>query len=241
MRFVLVHGGFHGGWCFTLLAAELRAEGHEVVSPDLPGHGERQDEPATLDAYRSSVVEVMEDGDVVVGHSMGGYVASVAADAADVVPGHLVYLAAGVPVEGQSMAAVHTGDPSGIGRYYRVEQGPHGEQMVFTSRDAAVHHFFHDCDEQTAGWAFEHLTPQPMDPITTPIRMSRFWDLPVPKSFIACLDDRSGFNYYLEEHLGRLGLDTVFPIMSSHSPFLSRPADFARLLVHVATTGPRPS
>lgn len=103
MRFVLVHGGFHGAWCWERLIPELQRRGHTTLAVDLPGHGKRADEEATLAGYRDAVVEVIEPGDVLVGHSMGGFVTSLAADATVDLVSHVVYLAAALPVEGQPM------------------------------------------------------------------------------------------------------------------------------------------
>ena len=101
MRFVLVHGGFHGAWCWSRVIPELEALGHEAVAIDLPGHGERRDEPSSIASRRRAILDVMRDGDVLVGHSGGGYDITVAADAAPDKVGHLVYLAAGLPIEGK--------------------------------------------------------------------------------------------------------------------------------------------
>ncbi|WP_200835348.1 alpha/beta hydrolase [Frankia sp. Ea1.12] len=53
--------------------AALEKRGHTALAIDLPGHGKRVDEDATLARYRDAVVEVSEPGDVLVGHSMGGF------------------------------------------------------------------------------------------------------------------------------------------------------------------------
>ena len=63
MRFVLVHGGMHVAAHFDLLAAELRADGHEVVAPDLPGRGDRAGEKATWEGCREAVADVIENGE----------------------------------------------------------------------------------------------------------------------------------------------------------------------------------
>src|SRR5271170_4351777 len=104
MRFVLVHGAMHGAWCRDRLVPELAALGYEAVVVDLPGHGTRRNEVATLESYVNALAGVVEQDDVLVGHSMGGTVITLAADAIDSKVGHLIYLAAPVPHEGKSLA-----------------------------------------------------------------------------------------------------------------------------------------
>ena len=80
VRFVLVHGGFHGAWCWDKLVPELEAFGHEALAIDLPGSGERLEEKANHASWRAAFRDVVEDGDVLVGHSQGGFAISLAAD-----------------------------------------------------------------------------------------------------------------------------------------------------------------
>ncbi|MBD3648667.1 MAG: alpha/beta fold hydrolase, partial [Pseudomonadales bacterium] len=76
-NFVLVHGAWHGGWCWQKVRTFLEERGHRVWTPDLPGHG---DDPgdvadATLDNYVDRVVAPLDECDapaVLVGHSSGG-------------------------------------------------------------------------------------------------------------------------------------------------------------------------
>jgi pimeloyl-ACP methyl ester carboxylesterase len=85
VRFILVHGGFHAGWCWQRTIAELNLMGHDAVAVDLPGHGARIDdalEEWTIPRRRDAILEVVQPGDVLVGHSGGGFDATVAADAA---------------------------------------------------------------------------------------------------------------------------------------------------------------
>src|SRR5262249_16679779 len=105
MRFVLVHGGHHGAWCWEKLTPELEALGYDVLAIDLPGSGERLHEKSTLDTWRAALREVIEDGDVLVGHSMGGFAISLAADEVPDKVGRLIYLSAAVPIEGESMGS----------------------------------------------------------------------------------------------------------------------------------------
>jgi pimeloyl-ACP methyl ester carboxylesterase len=108
--FVLVHGAWHGGWCWKKVTPLLRAAGHEVFTPTLTGLGERAHllTPAVgLETHIEDVLGVLYYEDlrqvVLVGHSYGGMVITgVAGRAADRVA-HLVYLDAFVPWEGQSL------------------------------------------------------------------------------------------------------------------------------------------
>src|SRR5438093_8489290 len=120
MRFVLIHGGFHGAWCWSRTIPELERLGHKAIAIDLPGHGERRDERSTLADRRDAIVAVLQPGDILVGHSGGGYEITLAADAATDRIGHLVYLAAGLPLEGRTVleatgGATSAADGSGDG------------------------------------------------------------------------------------------------------------------------------
>ena len=76
MRLVLTHGAMHGSWCWKYVLDGLAALGVPAIAPDLPGHGERTNEPATLDGYRKALLDVLEPDDVLVGlyrRSLGLY------------------------------------------------------------------------------------------------------------------------------------------------------------------------
>ena len=107
-RFVLVHGAWHGAWCFDALARDLAAAGHEVDTFDLPGHGSdaTPHDEVTLDTYAQRVAEVIgQDGEpvVLVGHSMGGIVVTQAAELVPERIARLVYLTAFLPKDGESL------------------------------------------------------------------------------------------------------------------------------------------
>jgi len=106
--FVLVHGGFHGGWCWRRVAPPLRAAGHAVYTPTLTGLGERAHlaTPAIgLDTHIRDVLGVLEYEElrdvVLVGHSMAGMVVTGVAERAADRLAHLVYLDACVPRDGE--------------------------------------------------------------------------------------------------------------------------------------------
>lgn len=237
MRFVLVHGGFHGAWCWDLLIPELERRGHTAVAVDLPGHGKRAQEDATLAGYRDAVVEVIEPGDVLVGHSLGGFTVSVAADAAVDRVRHVVYLAAGLPIEGQAMHAAGAGRASGSGSL--VELSDDRQRSTFRSAKAAIDFFYHDCSPELARWAYGMLTPQPLAPLTEPISIPNFWDADLPRSLILCRQDHA-VGGDVDRTIARMGVEPLW-IDTSHSPFLSRPAECAEVILEATarpTVGP---
>jgi pimeloyl-ACP methyl ester carboxylesterase len=108
--FVLVHGAWHGGWCWRQVAPLLRSAGHEVYTPSLTGLGERRHlarPDIDLDTHIEDVVGLLEMEDlkevVLVGHSYGGMVVTGVAERMPERIQHLVYLDAFLPADGQSL------------------------------------------------------------------------------------------------------------------------------------------
>lgn len=109
-NFVLVHGGWHGGWSYRKVARLLRQAGHEVYTPTLTGLGERSHlavMPVNLDTHITDIINTIlwEDlSDVVlVGHSYGGMVITGVADQISDRISTLVYLDALVPEDGDTL------------------------------------------------------------------------------------------------------------------------------------------
>ena len=245
MRFVLIHGGFHGAWCWSRTIPELERLGHDAIAVDIPGHGERADEVATMAGRLRAVLDVLQPGDVLVGHSGGGFEITRAADAAPDLVSHVIYLAAALPLEGRLMqdALVYRDDGGTEGDYDVTGMLEHLKfhddgSMAFADVEGAKALFYHDCDDATARWAFERLTPESAgDTATTPVSVPGFWEADLPRSFIVCLEDRAQPRWLADVTARRLGVEPV-SITASHSPFLSRPAELAKVLIEATTTTP---
>jgi pimeloyl-ACP methyl ester carboxylesterase len=240
LRFVLVHGGYHGVWCWDRLTPELERLGHDVVAIDLPGCGERMSERASLTSWRAALKDVIEAGDVLVGHSMGGFAISLGADEVPEKVARLIYLSAAVPTEGGVMRDatednVATDWADTVGLPFEdfmalVELPDQGPCVALTRQEAANKLFYHDCTPADQDWAWDHVTPLPVAPAEEPFHLPRFWDAPIPRDFILTTDDFSHPTALDNRFMARLGLTTALSIRSSHSPFISRPADTAHLL-----------
>lgn len=107
----------------------------------------------------------------------------------------------------------------------------------YWDRDGARATFYHDCDENLVDWAAERLVPQPLAPVIEPISIPRFWAANLPRSYILCLKDRAWPLRVGRLQARRMGVEPL-AIDSSHSPFLSQPAELAQLLVRAVDTTP---
>jgi pimeloyl-ACP methyl ester carboxylesterase len=218
--FALVHGAWHGAWCWDRLIPELEARGHRAVAVDLPA----DDPDAGYDDYAGVVMDALDgvDGDdlVVVGHSLGGLTASLVAARRPV--RHLVYLCALVPEPGQPLSA---GDALVEG--FGTEQTGHSDGSSSWPKDAAIETFFHDCTPADAEWAAARLRPQgwrigaeacPLDAMPT-----------TPMTYILCTEERAVSPAWSRRVAAGLGA-AVVELPGGHSPFLSRPSALADVL-----------
>ncbi len=229
MDFVLVHGAYHGAWCWDLLAPELQRRGHRVVAVDLP-IGDPSAGPAR---YAEAVAPVMAglDAPIVVGHSMGGLVVPLVAAAHPV--GRLVFLAALLPEPGLNLQAQRAGEPIDAEvTFEHVEFTDHGDGLWMVGPNTATEMFFHDVPAATARWAVERLRPQGYAFMTEVTPLQRWPN--VPSAYVVCEDDRAvNPSWGRMAARDRLGVDP-HEIAGGHSPFLARPHELADLLHAIA-------
>jgi pimeloyl-ACP methyl ester carboxylesterase len=168
--YVLVHGGFHGGWCYARVAKILRAAGHQVYTPTLTGLGERSHlvDGVNCSTHIQDVLNVIKweqlNEVVLVGHSYGGFIVGAVADR---IPGRiaaLVYLDAIIPVN--NMAMLDTVEPSDIPAIVR-STGEHGGYLVPSFPAAAF-----GVNEADVALVNSLVTPQPFGTLTERITLS---------------------------------------------------------------------
>lgn len=226
--FVLIHGAGDVGWYWHLVAAELRARGHDVVAPDLPGG----DDSLTLDDYADAVVEAVDDrhaldrgagGLVVVGQSFGAFTAPLVAVRRPVEA--LVLVAGMIPAPGESPDQwwSNTGHTEAVRRQAARDGGLTGSDDPYVA-------FYHDVPRALAEEAMSRERAHP-----SPAASAQPWPLDtwpaVPTRFVLCTEDR----FMPPDFQRRLARDRlgVVPdaIAASHCVALSRPVELAGLLV----------
>ncbi len=240
-RVVLVHGAWHGAWCWQPVVEGLRAAGVTVDAFDLPGHGEDampltdlHGDADRVTAALDALATVEPDPVVLVGHSYGGSVITEAGTHPSVA--HLVYIAAFNVGEGESAAAAAPDDPraQAIDHSGRPDAGA---ALVFAddgsttvTLDGAVELFYNDCHPSVAAEAAARLTPQPMANLgQSPARIA--WR-DRPSTYAICTLDHA-VHPDLQRILAERCTDQV-EWASDHSPFLSHPDLVIDLLADLA-------
>lgn len=229
--FLLVHGAWHGAWCWTRVLPLLEAQGHRVLAIDLPGHGDDPTPHAevTLDGYAARVCDAVKElpGQVhLVGHSMGGLVISEAAERCPEGIAQLVYLAAFLPIDGESL-----GDLAGSDRIQEAVLPSEAALTLDLTRVRDL--FYHDCSREDLALAHERLGPQPLAPLSSPVELSesRFGDL--PRHYLECTQDHT-IEIDVQRDLHRRTPCEVRTLECSHSPFFAMPEALAEQLDQIA-------
>lgn len=233
-NFVLVHGAYHGAWCWFKVTAELEARGHTVATFDLPGHGVDTTpvRGVTFDGYVNSVLDVVDgiDGPIVlVGHSMSGMIITQVAERRPDAIDALVYLTAYLPADGESMMDQRV-EGSLISRNFTVDE-ERGVGIV--SRGALQELFYADCSPSDLALATSLVRPEPFEPLSRAVSITEERFGSVPRTFVVCEHDRTISPTHQRTMIEERGCDEVMALEASHSPFLSIPEELAATLESV--------
>jgi pimeloyl-ACP methyl ester carboxylesterase len=235
--YVLVHGGAHGGWCYNRVAPLLRAAGHEVFAPTLTGLGERAhllSPDVDLDTHIEDVVAVLHYEDlrdvILVGHSYGGMVITAVADRAPERVGHLVYLDAATPMNGESLAELAAPLMAAARARGRVVDGV--ELVLFPGTEPLPHYGVTDPDD--IAWLEARLTPHPFRCFEQPLVLAdEARAAAIPQTHIVCtstLPTRDPARWAAAD--GR-----VWDVDTGHDLMITEPKAVADLLLRVAELG----
>lgn len=221
----LVHGSYHGGWCWDRLRPELESLGHRVITMDLPvstpGSGAAD--------YATTVIDALDGSDdpIVIGHSMAGLVVPLVAARRPV--RRLVFLAAFLPKPGATMNEQRAAEPID-GRFAptTAEWTDLGDDVWMVGPNTAREIFFHDAPPDVAAWAIDRLRPQAYAVMNEVTPLPAWPD--VDRATIVCTDDHAiNPDWVRSASRDRLGVDAI-EIAGGHSPFLTRPSELAAVL-----------
>ena len=191
VTYVLVHGAFHGGWCWKKVTPLLREAGHEVYAPTLTGLGERAhllSPEVDLSCHIQDVVNVLEYEDlqqvVLVGHSYGGMVITGVADRVPARLAHLIYLDAVVPCDGEARLDVLIEEQrASIEERVRTQ----GEGWKIPISESSLDGW--GITEPTdRAWLLPRLVPHPFETYREIIQVSSQAIEGIPRTFIRCTE-----------------------------------------------------
>jgi len=190
--YVLVHGAWHGGWCWRRARRLLEASGGLVYTPTLTGVGDRAhlaSREIGLETHVADVLAVLEMEDladvVLVGHSYAGMVVTAVADRAARRIARLVYLDAVVPRDGQCLYDCASPQV----KAYFEEQATTGGDGWLVPAAAATAKFLGLTRDEDLRWVMPRLTPHPVRTFREAVRLSAA-PPPVPRRYINCIGDK---------------------------------------------------
>jgi pimeloyl-ACP methyl ester carboxylesterase len=233
--YVLVHGGGHGGWCYQPVARIMRARGQEVYTPTLTGLGEREhlvSADVDLDLHITDVVAVLEFEDlrdvILVGHSYGGMVITGVADRATDRIGHIVYLDAANPENGQSLVDVAGPFMEAARVDGRVVDGV--ELVLFPGKDPMG--YYGVTDPAQIEWMKSKLTPHPWKCFEQKLVLANETAMrKIPESHIVCTQTLPTRDV---EALKARSEGRLWDVDTGHDLMISEPAAVAELLLGLA-------
>ena len=240
-HFGLIHGAWHGGWCWSKTASLLREAGHQVSAPDLPGHGARgrrrwRAGGVSMGDYIDSVADMVLCAPaplILVGHSMGGMVITGAAERHRDKVASCVYCCAFLPPSGSALGDLAP-EVSPITPDDQQTSWWRGAVRIKAGRVAPI--FYGECSAEDIAMARAHLSWQSLRAFGEPVSWTSERFGRVRKYAIICERDRA-IHAAGQEKMARDGgvaeADMV-RLMSDHSPFFSHPRELADILLRWA-------
>lgn len=238
--FVLVHGSFHGNWCWSRLIPLLEREGYKVFAPNLPASGgdPAPIENADLASYATRVASVIDGiaGPVIlVGHSMGGIVTSqVSEQRSD-------RLAAAIYINGLLLR-----NDESLGSFLDANKALNVDDLVLKNMkvsadgqiatfppEKAAEVFYNTCTPADADWAKSQLTPQRTKVYGDKLQLTPERYGKVKRFYVKGSKDHGVSPLYQDAMLKNTPCDQVFTLDGDHSPFLSAPDKLAEIILSV--------
>ncbi len=235
---VLVHGAWHGGWCWRDVARELRAQGHVVATPTHTGVGERahqSSEAITLETHIRDVIGCIEaeelDDIVLCGHSYGGMVITGVADRLGARVRTLVYLDAFVPQNGDSLNRLLDDalEPEVAAQFLGAFRGTAAADHCGLMQPIPAAMF--NIAQENQAWVDRRCVPQALATFEMPLLLSDGGLERVKERIYVLADgwDPSPFRHFAKRYDGAEGW-RIEKIDCSHDVMVDRPKELSRLL-----------
>lgn len=229
--FVLIHGAWHGGWCWEEIVPRLEAKGHRALAPDLPGMAADR---TPLDANvlgqwttaSSELVGAQAEPVVLVGHSRGGLLVSTVAEHLPGMVAKAVYLAAPMLMDGQTGLEAQFITEEALGAFRPNECG--SAVAIDPSRAGTL--LYGRCTPEVSARATARLVEEPLQPFDVRLSLSAERYGRVPRAYIETTDDKIVSLAKQRAAQANWPCETVVTLPSDHCPFYSMPNRLAQAL-----------
>jgi len=230
--FVLVHGAWHGGWCWRRVADRLGGKGHKVFVPTMTGLGERSHlltKGINLDTHITDIVNVLKWEDlkdiVLVGHSYGGIIVSGVADQMHDKIASIVFLDAFVPEDGDSLYEKASAAAKG-GMTEALNKG----EIAMKPIPAAVF----KVNENDRAWVDAKCTPQPIGTLTDKAKVTGGREKIAKRTYIRAKGYPSvPFDAAYDKLKGMAGWK-MYEMTAGHDAMVDQPDRLTEILIEVA-------
>ncbi len=229
--FILVHGAWHGAWCWQRVIPYMQQQGHEVVCPDL-----RVTTNISLEYYVQELGKILESVStpvILVGHSLGGLIISQAAEYWPTKVKQLIYIAGFVLKNKHSILNTiqQIAIPSLVDTNLIVDQAT---GMTRLNEAAISACFYNDCSNVDIDWGKAQLVEQPLQPMLDEVQISPEKYGMIPKIYIELLHDNAILPLFQQKMYSTQSNMRVLSMASGHCPFISQPHILANYLLEAA-------
>lgn len=237
--FILIHGSWHGGWCFDAVRDILENAGHEVIAPDLPGMG--GDEAAlravSLQGWADFAAglcrRARQQPVVLAGHSRGGLVISQAAETAPEAIDALVYICAMMLPDGMSRAEFKSMEGPNL-PFDAIISPIFGGAGTVVDPVGAPAVFAQLSPPDAVASAMTRLMTEPHGPRATPLSLTAQRFGSIPRTYVECTQDRTIPIESQRKMQSLVPGAAIVTLDADHSPYLSRPEELAAALIAAA-------
>jgi pimeloyl-ACP methyl ester carboxylesterase len=236
--YILVHGGWHGAWCWYKVVPLLEAQGHKVFAIDLPSHGKDKTpaENINLNDYVNKIVDIVNQQSapvILVGHSMAGIAISQAAEILGTKKiEKLVYLDAFLPKNGESVAilAEKLNPTPSQNRPKPFFIPSENQKTASINFEVAMQALYHDCTKVDQDLAKANLSIQSIAVLVTPVQVSEEIYGKIPKIYILCTKAK---DLDKSKIANNMPCEKIYRMKTGHSPFFSQPKQLAQILLKI--------
>jgi pimeloyl-ACP methyl ester carboxylesterase len=235
--FVLVHGAWHGAWCWYKLIPRLELAGHKVIALDLPGLGRDKTPISEVSLagwidYACDILEPEAGNLILVGHSRGGIVISEIAERIPEKIKYLVYVTAILIPNGSCNLDTIMSDGDSL-LLQAVDINEEGGYST-VSESALAELFYGESPAEDIALARTSLLPEPLAPNVTPLELTQEKFGSIARVYIECLRDRAVSPALQKQMYMAQECEKVISMDTDHSPFFSQPNELAEHLLSLS-------